>query len=300
MQNLLPGLSWSLMAVNCGSFKEGFLELENFSLKGKVAVVTGAAGLLGVRHCRALAQAGAIVYATDLNAEALKKAVDFLVTEVPGAQVQYLVMDVTSLDSIKAVEQSILKSVGKIDILINNAAIDPKVKQGDQLLEASRLENFDLQSWNFQLAVGLTGSLLCAQVFGAWMASHGGGVILNVASDLGVIAPDQRLYRVPGRPEHLQPVKPVTYSVIKHGLLGLTKYLASYWAKDGVRVNAISPGGVYNKQPDEFVGRLSNLIPMGRMAKVDEYEGTIQYLCSNASSYMTGQNIVLDGGRSII
>ena len=132
------------------------------------------------------------------------------------------------------------------------------------------------------------------------MASNNSGVILNIASDLSVFAPDQRLYRKDGLPEDQQPVKPITYSVIKTALLGLTRYLATYWADKGIRVNALSPGGVYMNQSEEFVLRLSNLIPLGRMAKADEYRAAVQFLCSEASSYMTGQNIVMDGGRSIL
>ena len=131
------------------------------------------------------------------------------------------------------------------------------------------------------------------------MAKRRKGIILNIASDLSVIAPDQRLYKVASLEPELQPVKPVTYSVIKAGLVGLTKYLATYWNEDGIRVNSLSPGGIYDGQPEEFVKKLSSLIPMGRMANRDEYQSAVQFLCSNASSYMTGQNIVIDGGRSV-
>lgn len=148
------------------------------------------------------------------------------------------------------------------------------------------------------LDVGLGGAFNCAKVFGVQMARQGVGVIVNIASDLGVIAPDQRLYRVEGREPEQQPVKPVTYSVVKHGLLGLTKYLATYWCEQGVRCNALSPGGVYAGQNDVFVSKLTQLIPLGRMADADEYRGAIAFLCSDASSYMNGANLVVDGGRS--
>ena len=126
------------------------------------------------------------------------------------------------------------------------------------------------------------------------MAKNKQGIILNISSDLSVIAPDQRLY------SHLGITKPISYSVIKHSLTGLTKYLASYWAKYNVRVNSFSPGGIYNNQEKIFVRKIKKLIPMGRMAKKEEYKETIKFLCSEASSYITGQNIVSDGGRSII
>ena len=154
--------------------------------------------------------------------------------------------------------------------------------------------------WDNQIKVGLTGALNCIKVFGTEMAtSKRKGVILNIASDLSVIAPDQRIYKKDGIPDELQQVKPVTYSVIKSGLIGLTRYVSTYWSKQGVRCNALSPGGIYNNQSEEFVSRISNLIPLNRMANKDEYQGAIQFLCSDASSYMNGQNIVIDGGRSV-
>ncbi len=269
-----------------------------YDLTDKTALITGAAGLLGVEHAAALAAIGARVVLTDINEVALQKAAEKLQNEFDDKQILAYKMDVTALNSIKAVQEQ-LSANGDVNILINNAAIDPKVKQDNSLLETSRFEHFSLEQWNFQLNVGLTGAFLCSQVFGTAMAQRGTGVILNIASDLSVIAPDQRLYRREGLPEEQQPVKPVTYSVIKTALVGLTRYLATYWADRGVRVNALSPGGVYNNQGEEFVTRLTNLIPMGRMADRDEYRGVVQFLCSDASRYLTGQNIIVDGGRSV-
>lgn len=271
---------------------------EQFDLTDRVAVITGGAGLLGPEHAVALAQAGATVAITDIDGTAAEKTASRLGQEFGSARFVGLAMDVTNPDSIQRARDTLLQRFGKINILVNNAAIDPKVN-ADSLVETSRLEHFPLEQWEFQLRVGLTGAMLCSQVFGGWMAANNGGVILNIASDLSVFAPDQRIYRKDGLPEERQPVKPVTYSVIKTGLVGLTRYLATYWADKNVRVNALSPGGVYVNQPETFVKKLTNLIPLGRMARRDEYRGTVQFLCSDASSYMTGQNIVVDGGRSV-
>lgn len=269
-----------------------------FDLTGKVGLVTGGAGLLGVQHARALAACGATAVIADIDEKAAERAARRLRKEYGAERVVATLLDVTSPGSIRESHARLTKQLGGVNILINNAAIDPKVGPGESVAASSRVESMPLEQWNAQIAVGLTGAFLCSQVFGKWMAENGGGVILNIASDLSVIAPDQRLYRKAGLPEELQPVKPVAYSVIKTGLIGLTRYLATYWAEKGVRVNAISPGGVYAGQPPEFVSRLNALIPLGRMAKEDEYVAAVQFLCSEASAYMTGQNIVMDGGRS--
>ena len=273
--------------------------MNQFNLSNRVALITGAAGLLGVEHTTALLEVGASVIMTDINEKGLIKAYNTLLDSDNKGRIFYKVMDVTSEKNIQNIASE-LKSDGlNLDVLVNNAAIDPKV-QKDSVMETSRLENFSVDDWNFQLSVGLTGAMLCSKIFGSEMAKKNGGVILNIASDLSVFAPDQRLYKKDGLLPEQQPVKPVTYSVIKHGLIGLTKYVATYWADQGVRCNALSPGGVYTNQGDEFVNRLSNLIPMGRMAKKEEYRGAIQFMCSDASAYMNGQNIVIDGGRSVL
>lgn len=273
---------------------------EKFDLTGKTALITGAAGLLGVEHAAALLESGATVVLTDIVETELAIAHKSLSRNADSARIITRVMDVSRPDAIKAVAEELAASGRRVDILVNNAAIDPKVKGDQGVLETSRLENFPLEQWNLQVAVGLTGAFLCSQIFGTAMAKDGkGGVILNIASDLSVFAPDQRLYRKAGLPEEMQPVKPVTYSVIKAGLVGLTRYLATYWADRGVRANALSPGGIFNGQGEEFVQRLSSLIPLGRMASHDEYRAAVQFLCSDASAYLNGQNIVMDGGRSV-
>jgi len=273
--------------------------LNKFDLTGKTVVITGAAGLLGREHAAALLGIGATVVLTDIGEAALASARLALAREADDARIVTHVMDVSRLESIKHVADQLLVAGLRVDVLVNNAAIDPKVEGDLGVRETSRLENFPLGQWNLQIAVGLTGAFLCSQVFGTAMAQDGkGGVILNIASDLSMFSPDQRLYRKPGLPDDMQPVKPVTYSVIKAGLVGMTKYLATYWVERGVRANALSPGGVFNGQGEDFVQRLSALIPMGRMAQLDEYRSAVQFLCSDASSYLNGQNIVMDGGRS--
>ena len=270
-----------------------------FDLTGRVAIVTGGAGLLGYHHGAILAAAGAHVVLLDLavanpamRAEQLQLA--------HGPECLGLAVNITSEASIEEARDKIVAQFGHVDILINNAANNPKVEDAKPGQQWSRLENFPVQVWNDDIAVGLTGAFLCSRVFGAEMVKRNAGVILNVASDLGVIAPDQRLYRKDGVPEDQQPVKPVTYSVVKTGLIGLTRYLSTYWTANNIRVNAISPGGVFNGQPTEFTDKLHALIPMARMAHKDEYQGAVLFLCSDASSYMTGQNLIVDGGRTVL
>lgn len=268
---------------------------QSFDLSGRVVVITGGAGLLGRQHAAAIAEAGGTPVIADLRAEAGEGFARELAGQ-HGVPARSIALDVTSKDSVRAALHEVLAACGRVDVLINNAARNPKVEDGN--LAGTRFENLSLSYWLSDLDVGLTGAFLCSQVFGGHMAEHGGGVILNIASDLGLIAPDQRIYRQDGLAPHEQPTKPVTYSVVKGGLLMLTRYLATYWAERNVRVNALCPGGVFAGQPDEFLAKLTNLIPLGRMARAHEYKSAVVFLCSDASSYMTGANLVVDGGRT--
>jgi NAD(P)-dependent dehydrogenase (short-subunit alcohol dehydrogenase family) len=266
-----------------------------FDLTGRVVVITGGAGLLGPQHGEAVARFGGLPVLADLREdEARQRAAELSAKwQVPSLGIG---ADITSPRDVARLRDQVLERFGRIDVLINNAANNPRVQESAD--ESSRLESFSVERWNADLAVGLTGAFLCAQVIGFEMARRGCGVILNIASDLAVIAPDQRIYRRDGVPEELQPVKPITYSVIKSGLLGLTRYLATYWADRGVRVNALSPGGVQTTQDTGFLAHLTQRIPLARMAEMNEYQGAVVFLCSDASSYMTGANLVVDGGRT--
>ena len=270
---------------------------EMFDLSGKVAIITGGAGMLGEMHAEAIAEAGGHPVLADINGkEAIKKA--NIISEKYNVESIGIGTDITDKTDVKAMLDAVLKKFGQIDILINNAANDPKVKAKDENKAWSRFENFPIEAWNLDIAVGLTGAFLCTQVVGSEMAHRGSGVILNISSDLGIIAPDQRIYHKEGLPDEKQPVKPVSYPVIKSALIGLTRYAATYWANKGIRVNAICPGGVQTDQPDDFIEKLTFHIPMGRMAQKEEYKGAILFLVSDASSYMTGSVLIVDGGRT--
>jgi NAD(P)-dependent dehydrogenase (short-subunit alcohol dehydrogenase family) len=268
-----------------------------FRLDKKVIVITGATGLLGRKHAQAVACYGGTPILLDLS----QQVVDDLANDLNG---EYKVnalgfaVDVTNEDSIRNNAEWLFKKFGKIDGLVNNAANNPKVEDSDKV-NFSRLENFPLDVWCDDIAVGLTGAFLCAKHYGNKISQNpNGGTIINIASDLGLIAPDQRLYMQDNTPEGLQNVKPVTYSVVKSGLIGLTRYLATYWPKKNIRCNAMCPGGIENGQPDEFLQEVSQRIPMGRMAQSDEYQSTLLWMLSDASSYLNGAIIPVDGGRT--
>lgn len=272
--------------------------MEKFSLDDKVCIITGGAGLMGHNHANAILSGGGVAVLLDIDDDKLNIEKTRLERLYESAQVDTYQVDIRERSQLEKVREDLVAKYGHIDILINNAANNPKVESEADNMNATRFDDFPLEIWNNDVAVGLTGAFLCTQVFGRQMEIQKEGVILNISSDLGIIAPDQRIYRKEGLAEEKQTIKPVTYSVIKHGLIGLTKYTATYWAKDGIRCNALCPSGIENGQDEEFIGKLTNLIPMGRMASQDEYQSTVLYMVSDASKYMTGATVIVDGGRT--
>jgi NAD(P)-dependent dehydrogenase (short-subunit alcohol dehydrogenase family) len=256
-------------------------------LDGATVVVTGGAGFLGRQWTTALVGAGASVVCVDVVP----------CDGVEGTHVRHEQVDISDFDAVHDLADRLATSGIDVDVLVNNAALDAPVTASG-LAGSERFESFSLERWHAEFAVGLTGAFLCCQAFGPAMAARGRGAIVNVASDLALVGPDQSLYRVEGVDDDQQPVKPVTYSVIKTGLVGLTRYLATYWGGRGVRVNALCLGGVARGQDETFVQRLSERIPLGRMAEQAEYGDAMVFLCSDASSYMTGSCLVVDGGRT--
>ena len=232
---------------------------------------------------------------TDIDKDRLEATFKNLKKLYPKKIIITSTLDVTSLKSIKKLKNTLRKKNIIINNLINNAAIDAKFKK-KKSKKNDNFENFDLNIWNNEIKVGLTGAMLCSQIFGGEMVKNNiKGNIVNIASDLSVISPNQNIYK----DKNNNFIKPVTYSVIKHGIVGLTKYLSTYWATKNIKVNSLSPGSVLNNQPKSFQSRIKKLIPMNRLAKKNEYVGAIKFLCSKDSDYMTGQNLVVDGGRSV-
>lgn len=274
--------------------------LNRLNIEGKVCVVTGGGGLIGMKHSEAILEGGGIPVLLDIFPAGMERVKKSLIEEYgDDIVVETYVTDITNREKLVEVREDLLNKYGHIDVLINNAANNPKVEGGSKNLGAIRFHNFPVEMWNQDIAVGLTGAFLCAQVFGEQMEIQNKGVILNISSDYGIIAPDQRIYRKEGVPDDKQTVKPVSYSVVKHAIIGLTKYLAVYWANKGIRVNTLCPASLYNGQDEEFVSKISQLIPLGRMSNPDEYVCTILYMISDATTYMTGATLILDGGRTI-
>jgi NAD(P)-dependent dehydrogenase (short-subunit alcohol dehydrogenase family) len=267
--------------------------MKMFSLEGKVALVTGACGLLGKKHCEALAEAGAHVVVADLNPDATQAFSKEL-----GERHMAVTLDVTSDLSILEARENILERYGKLDVLVNNAAINDMFENPQLALEKSRFENYPYAMWKKSLDVNVSGVFLCSQILGALMTESRSGSIINIASTYGITAPDQSLYKdKEGRQTFY---KSPAYPATKSAVLGFTRFLAAYWGSSGIRVNALSPGGVENNQDDFFITNYSSRTPLGRMAQPNDYQGALVFLASDASAYMTGANLVVDGGWTII
>ncbi|HEY6901137.1 MAG TPA: SDR family oxidoreductase [Puia sp.] len=268
--------------------------MDIFSLEGKVAIVTGACGLLGTRHCEALAAAGAKVVAADLREEGCEKVTAGLV----GSGHLAIGVDVTSTASLQAARERILAAYGRIDVLVNNAAINDMFENPLLAGQQSMFENYPLEMWDRSWKVNVSGVFLCSQVLGGVMAENGGGSIINIASTYGVVAPDQSIYKNEAGEQTF--FKSPAYPVTKSAVIGFTKFLAAYWGKKNVRVNALSPGGVENGQDTFFMANYSKKTLLGRMAEPTDYQGAIVFLASDASAYMTGANLIVDGGWTAI
>ena len=272
---------------------------EQFDLTSRVAVVTGGAGLLGAGFCQTLAEAGAHVIVADINGTAAEKLADDLNASWPANELKLskralgVATDVTDSDSVENMVAAALETFGRLDILVNSAALDPKFDPQHSGAHSNAFENYPLVAWNQALEVNLTGMFLCCQAAVQPMLAQGGGTIVNICSMYGLVGPDQRLYQREGHPPQY---KPVYYSVTKAGVIGLTKYLATYYAGKNIRVNALTPGGVYNGHDQEFVQAYAARAVLGRMAQKDEMNAALLFLASSASSYMTGANLVVDGG----
>lgn len=264
-----------------------------FSLVGKTALVTGSLGLIGKNHCHALAQAGANVVVCDLDPDACAAFARELTTRYPGESTG-IACDITQKDSVDELRQRLLGQFGQIDVLVNNAALNDRFEDPAGAAEQSRFENYPVEWFRQTLEVNITGMFLCTQALGGDMAHRGSGSIINIASTYGMVAPDQSLYCRPGGEQHFY--KSPAYPVSKGAVISFTRFLAAYWGHRGVRVNTLSPGGVENQQDDFFIDNYARRTPLGRMALPTDYQGAIVFLASEASAYMTGANLVVDGG----
>jgi NAD(P)-dependent dehydrogenase (short-subunit alcohol dehydrogenase family) len=264
--------------------------MSSFSLHNKVAIVTGACGLIGREHCRALAEAGANVVVCDIRLSACQE----LVAEL-GEQHLAVAADVSNELSLQAARDQILARYGHIDVLVNNAAINDMFENPQLAARQSMFEHYPVDMFRKSLEVNVTGVFLCAQVFGTVMAQQGKGSIINVASTYGMVGPDQSIYINPHTGEQSF-YKSAAYPATKGAVINFTRFLAAYWGKNGVRVNTLSPGGVENGQDAWFIDNYSHKTALGRMASPTDYKGAIVFLASDAATYMTGANLVVDGG----
>jgi len=268
-----------------------------FDLTGRVAIITGGAGMLGQQHAAALAESGAHVVIADRSDESDRVAAQL--AESTGIRALGVRVDITVAAEVRAMVETTMDTFGRIDILINNAALTVRGGGARSRQYFAPFEEYPVELWDEALRVNLTGAFLCCQAVGRIMVERRSGVILNIASDVGNISPDHRIYEGAVSPTTGEPFNtPIAYATTKAGIINFTRYLATYWAGKGIRVNCLSPGGVHAGHAAPFVDNLTSRIPLGRMANVDEYKGAVLFLVSDASSYMTGANLIVDGGRT--
>ncbi len=268
-----------------------------FDLSGKVAIITGGAGMLGGAFAEALASAGCRVIVGDLRPDAARTTAE-QVSKTTDVDVVGMALDVTDRVSVTALVDEAIRRFGRVDILVNNAAMTARQGSNDMAGYLAPVEEYPREAWDRAIAVNLTGPFLCAQAVGPVMIRQGGGSVINISSIYGLVAPDQRIYvgtKNPYRPGE-SIYMPPPYPVTKGALLALNRYLATYWAGKNIRVNALTPGGVQESHDERFVRNYSDRTVLGRMATVDDYKGAILFLASDASRYMTGAVLVVDGG----
>lgn len=274
------------------------MDLEMFRLRGRTAFVTGAAGLLGRNHLEILAEAGTNIVAADITDSVAEVA--SRIAEKYGVETMSAVMDIAEPDQVTAAFGAARKRFGGLDILVNNAGMTVKGAGNEAQAYFAPFEEYPLHLWERALRINVTGTFLCCQAAGRIMRERGRGVILNIASVAATSAPDQRIYRGVEPPYGLATFNnPPSYMTSKAAIVGLTKWLATYWGEHGIRVNSLSPGGVYHHHSDDFVKNYANRVPLGRMAREDEYKGAVLFLVSDASSYITGEDVIADGGLSV-
>jgi NAD(P)-dependent dehydrogenase (short-subunit alcohol dehydrogenase family) len=269
-----------------------------FDLTGRVAVITGGAGILGSQHAAAIAEAGGHAVIADLCEDAAKRTAREIGC-VYGVETLAVNVDISNKSRVERMVGTVIRRFGRIDILINNAALT--VKGGGQRAQEyfAPFEDYPLELWEAALRINLTGAFLCCQAVGRQMVAQRSGVILNIASDVANISPDHRIYEGALSPHTGLPFNtPIGYATTKAALINFTRYLATYWADKGIRVNCLSPGGVRAGHDAHFVEQLTSRIPLGRMAAPGEYKAAVLFLISDASSYMTGANLIVDGGRT--
>ena len=261
-----------------------------FNLNNKNVIITGGNGFLGRVFCEAIAENNGNPILLDINSVGADNFVKKISIK-HKVKAKYYKCDITSEINVKKIFKKIVYDYNKIDCLVNNAALNPKKMNK----KTNLLENFSISNLKHEINVGLIGSLICVKIFGTYFAKIKSGNIVNISSDLGIIAPNQSIYNSLKQKN----VKPISYSIIKSAIIGFTRYISAYWPEKNIRCNSIAPGGIYNKQDRKFVNKVSDLIPLKRMGNKNELKGALIFLLSDSSSYINGHTLVVDGGRSI-